>query len=546
MKKSPFFSTVFLIVFAAAACVAAMGIVHSAAAADHKYGGVMVVGWTQEPKHLFPSMEATIQAGLLHRAGLYETLVGFSPDLKPVPFLAKSWKKEDGGKKWIFNLVDQARWHDGKPLTAADVKFTIEYVKANQLSSALPYVTDISRVETPDDTTVEVYYEEPIAAVLSNFQYLYILPEAHFKNITGDAALSYTNPDPVGSGPFRFVNWKKSSEIVLKANEDYWQGRPYLDMIVFKYYNNKNSLLLAMKSGEIHAIPWEISVIAAEELKKTDGIKVSVDQDIYYRWINFNVSDFGQQNPTLRDRSVRLALNHAIDRPYLCELIHSGYVTPGVQIVQPSLKMWFNKALQPYEFNLKLANDILDKAGYTDKDADGVRKRKDGVRLEYDVLTLQRFPEEVRAAEHIRGTWEKIGVKLNIQVVDGATILSKLFPNYEQDMYLWGFDGRPDPTFILGLTTTAQIQNYNGAGYSNPVFDALYELQKKTTDLERRQYIVGRMQSILHEDAPHAVLYNMSSIAAYNSNKFGGFVRMPTGIFSNLNAFSLKSVYKLK
>jgi peptide/nickel transport system substrate-binding protein len=543
VKKSTFFNALVVLVITA---IVIMGIVQPAAAADKKYGGVMVVGWTQEPKHLFPSMEATIQAGLLHRAGLYETLVGFDTELKPIPWLAKSWKEEEGGKKWTFNLVDNAKWHDGKPLTAKDVKFTIEYVKANQLSSALPYVADISRVETPDDYTVVIYYDEPIAGVLSNLQYLYILPEEHFKDITGDKALSYTNPNPIGSGPFKFVAWKKSSELVLKANEDYRQGRPYLDTIVFKYYNNKNSLLLAMKSGEIHAIPWEISVISAEELKKTEGIEVTVDENIYYRWINFNVSDFGKQNPTLRDRSVRLALNHAIDRPYLCDLIHAGYVTPGIQIVQPSLEMWFNDSLHPYVFDIDLANNILDKAGYTEKDDDGVRKSADGVRLEYDLLALQRFPEEVRAAEHIRGTWKEIGVKLNIQVVDGATILSKLFPNYEQDMYLWGFDGRPDPTFILGLLTKDQIQNYNGAGYANPVYDALYELQKKTTDLAQRQYIVDRMQSILHEDAPHAVLYNMSSIAAYNSDKFAGFVQMPTGIFSNLNAYSLKEAHLLK
>ena len=491
-------------------------------------------------------MEATIQAGLLHRAGMYDTLVGFATDFKPIPWLAESWQKADEGKKWTFNLVKNAKWHDGKPLTSKDVKFTIEYVKTNQLSSALPYVADISRVETPDDYTLVVYYDEPIAGVLSNFQYLYILPEAHYKDITGDKALAYTNPNPVGSGPFKFVAWKKSSELVLKANEDYWQGRPYLDMVIFKYYNNKNSLLLALKSGEIQAIPWEISVISAEELQKTDGLEVTVDENIYYRWINFNVSDFGEQNPTLRDRSVRLALNHAIDRNYLCDLIHAGYVTPGIQIVQPSLEMWFNDSLKPYQYNIALANDILDKAGYTEKDEDGVRKSKDGVRLEYDLLVLQRFPEEVRAAEHIRGTWEKIGVKMNIQTVDGATILSKLFPKYEQDMYLWGFDGRPDPTFILGLTTTGQIQNYNGAGYSNPVYDALYELQKKTTDLEKRQYLVDRMQAILHEDAPHALLYNMSSIAAYNSKQFAGFVQMPTGIFSNLNPYSLKGVYKLQ
>ncbi len=514
--------------------------------AEVKEGGTLVIGWTQEPKHLFPLMEATIQGGLIHRAGLYETLVGLNERLEPVPMLAKSWDQEENGTKLTFHLVDKAKWHDGKPLTSKDVKFTVEYVQENKLSSAMPYVRDIARVEAPDPTSVVVYYEKPIAGVINNFQYLFIVPEDHLKDITGKDALSYTNPNPVGSGPFKFVSWKKTNEIVLTANPDYWQGRPHLDRVIFKYFANVNTLLLALKSGQIDVIPWELTEMAAEEFKSLPEIEVTVDPNIYYRWINFNVSEFGKQNPTLRDRSVRIALNHAIDRKYLADLIHLGYVTPGTQVVQPSTPFWCNKNLHPYEFNLDLSNNILDKAGYTDRDKDGVRKSKAGTRLEYDLLVLQRFTEEVRAAEHIRDTWKEIGIKLNIQVVDGATILSKLFPNYEQDMYFWGFDGRPDPSFILGILTKDQIQNYNGAGYNNPVYDALFELQKTLTNVDERKKVVFKMQEILHIDAPHAVLYDMSAIAAYRSDKVAGFVRMPAGIFSNLNTYCLKKAHLIK
>ncbi len=511
-----------------------------------KDGGTLIVGWTQEPKHLFPPMEATIQAGLLHRAAFYDTLVGYSQNMEPVPWLAKSWDSSEQGKTWTFHLVENAVWHDGKPLTAEDVKFTIEYIKDNKLTSHYPYVKDITSVETPDPYTIKVSYKEPIAAVLFKFQNIYILPKHIHQDITGEKALTFTNPNPIGSGPFKFVGWKKKKKLLLEANEDYWNGRPHLDRIIFQYYTNVNSLLFALKAGEIDAIPWELSPIAANKLKEASDIEVAVHENIYYRWLNFNVSDFGQQNPTLRDKNVRVALNHAIDRQEICDLVHSGYVTPGIQVVQPSLPYWFNKQLKPYEFNLDLANAILDKAGYTKRDNKGIRLSEDGTKLEYDLLVLQRFTEETRTAEHIRGTWKQIGVKLNIQVMDGATILSKLFPNYEHDMYLWGFDGRPDPSFILSLFTKGQIQNYNGAGYNNPVYDALYEQQNKITDRSKRKEIVDRMQSILHQDAPHALLYNMSAIAAFNSKKFEGFVPMTAGIFSNLNAYSLRKVHLVK
>jgi peptide/nickel transport system substrate-binding protein len=266
-----------------------------------------------------------------------------------------------------------------------------------------------------------------------------------------------------------------------------------------------------------------------------------MNDNLYYRWLNFNVSGGG--NPALADRKVRQALNHAIDRDFLVALIHRGYASPGVQIIQKASGYWFNDNLTPYKFDLEYSKQLLKEAGYIDRDGDGIRENEDDVSLEITLMVINRWPEELKSAEQIKQWWQKIGVKLNIQSAEAGTILSKTVP-LEHDMYFWGFSGNPDPTFSLNIMLERQIGMWNGSGYANPVYDALFDAQRKEIDPKDRQAIIYHMQEIVHQDAPHAVLYYMKSIGAYRADRFEGFVNMPTGILSQLNSFSLRNVHQ--
>jgi len=511
-----------------------------------EYGGTLTVGWLQEQDTLNPLTTVTVQGELVFRGLLYDTLVGYDENLEPVSWLAKSWQRSEDGLQWTFQLVRNAKWHDGEPLTAEDVKFTINYIKDNELPAKLPFVENIDKVEVPDRYTVKIYYKEPIATVLSDFQGLYIIPKHKWEKISGEEAAKYSNPHPIGSGPFKFVRWEKKKETVYEVNTEYWQGRPYIDKVVFKYFASVNPMLLTLKKGEIDVIPWEIPEKSIKALERLPNIKVTEADRLYYRWISINSSRFGKQNPTLRDSRVRLALNHAINRELLINLIHLGHASPGVSIIAKATPFWFNNNLKPYEFNLSKAREILEEAGYKDRDGDGIRESTDGTKLEYTLLVLARWPEEMRAAEKIREWWEEIGVKLHLESADGGTICSYIYPNYEQDMFLWGYSARPDPNFSLSILLERQIQMWNDSGWVNPEYDALYDKQLHTLDRAERQRIVYRMQEIVYKNAGATVLYYMKTIGAYRSDRFAGFVNMPNGIMSMLNAYSLRNVHQVK
>lgn len=508
-------------------------------------GGTLRVGWTQEPDTLNPLVYETVQAGLIFREGLYETLVGVSAELTPEPLLAESWESSDDGRVWTFDLVQNATWHDGEPFTAADVKFTIEYIQSNEIPGLLAYVQGISSVEAPDDHTVVISYDEPLATTLYDLQSVWIVPQHIWEGISGEGegALTFPNPNPIGTGPFKLVRWDKQQELVLEANDDYWQGRPSLDRVVFEFFSNFGTMLLSLKEGTIDVIPWEIPPTAVSELEKEPSIEVARQPNLYYRWINFNVS--GQGNPALADKNVRLALNHAIDRQFLANLIHQGNVDLGVQIVQKATPFWFNNNLKPYEFNLDMSRSLLSEAGYEDRDGDGIREGEDGTPLSFNLFIINRWPEAVNAAEQIKNWWKEIGVDLTLQPADAGTILADVL-ELKHDMYFWGFSGNPDPTFSLNIMLERQIGQWNGSGYANPTYDTLFDAQKTAIDQGERREIVYQMQEILHEDAPHVVLYYMSAIGAYRADKFTGFVEMPTGIMSQLNAHSLLNVRMVK
>lgn len=515
------------------------------AAPEAVEGATLRVGWAQEPDTLNPLVYETVQAGLIFREGLYETLVGVSTDLTPEPLLAESWEVSDDGRAWTFNLVDGVTWHDGEPFTASDVKFTIEYIQANELPGLLAYVQGISGVEAPDDRTVVISYDEPLATTLYDLQSLWIVPEHVWQDVSGEGegALTFANPNPIGTGPFKLVRWDKQQELVLEANNDYWQGRPALDRVVFEFFSNFGTMLLSLREGTIDVIPWEIPPTAVAELESDPSVEVVTEPNLYYRWINFNVS--GQGHPALADRDVRLALNHAIDRQFLADLIHQGNVELGVQIVHSATPMWFNENLQPYQFDLEMARNLLAEAGYEDTDGDGIREGGDGTPLSFNLFIINRWPEAVNAAEQIKNWWADIGVEVTLQPADAGTILADVL-ELTHDMYFWGFSGNPDPTFSLNIMLEEQIGQWNGSGYVNPEYDELFAAQRRALDDEERQDIVYQMQEMLHDDAPHAVLYYMSSIGAYRADKFTGFVAMPTGIMSQLNAHSLLNVHAVE
>ena len=298
---------------------------------------------------------------------------------------------------------------------------------------------------------------------------------------------------------------------------------------------------MSLKQGDIDVIGSELTPVAARAISREKQIKVVKSPNLYYRHICINTSDFGQGHPALREVKVRQALAMAVDKEYLVKMIHSGFASPGVSLVMEAIPFYFNKSITPYTFDLKQAAGLLDEAGW-EMGANGIRS-KDGKELRLNLLVISRWPEEMRAAEMIRKWWQEIGVALSLQSADAGTILAQIFPDYKQDMYLWGFSGQPDPNFSLSIYMTSQIQKWNGAGYKNPEYDTLFDQQQRAVDPNKRQALIHKMQAIHYRDSPSIVLYYMNALGAYRSDDLEGFTEnMAGGLLSFLNRDNFTNV----
>lgn len=512
------------------------------------YGGTLRIGWAQEPESLNPLICGTIQGYAILRPLVYDSLLSYDTELEPAAKIAQSWELSADNETWTFQLATNVTWQDGNPLRASDVKFTYDYLKGLGTAAGYlaPYVEYVESVEASDAYTVVIKTDGPITSMLYDVIHLPILPEQVWSSWTAANVSEFTNVPALGSGPYKLVDWKIGEYIELEAYEDYWRGRPYLDKIYFQYFSARETMVQSLQAGTIHVIPWEVPPTLMKMLGEDPDIKTVTAPNLYFREISINVADFGTQNPTLRDRNVRQALSMAVDKDFLVSSIHLGYAEAGTSIVHKANPYWFNSTIEPFEYNLTVASQLLTDSGYVDIDDDGVRESPNGTKLEYTLLVLNRWPEELRAAEIIQGWWSDIGVKLNLQVADGPTICSYIYPEYSQDMFLWGYSGTPDPSSILRVMYSPQIQNWNDCGYNNSRYDELYDEQLTAMDPVKRKEIVNEMQGIVHFDAPYIVLYYTDATAAYRTDEFTGFVNMPCGIVSYLNYHTFVNVHLIR
>jgi peptide/nickel transport system substrate-binding protein len=521
-----------------------MGTMGVAKAADEiPTGGILRIGWMQEQDTLNPFVTNTVQGRMMLKL-LYDGLLMWNKTLVPAPRLATTYTKSTDGLTYTYTLADNAVWSDGQPVKASDVKFTFDLIKDQKLSAFYDQVKYMSSVTTNGDHEVTVVYNTTVGTVLSDMCLVPILPEHIWTGKTKDQIMVDTNDHPVGSGPWKLESWTKQTSVVLDANKDYFMGAPYIDRVVFQYYSNSEAMINALKNGEIDMIPKELPATSLSVLNQQTDIKVATNTDLYYREISINCNENGQGNPTLRDVHVRQALAMATDKQTLVDLVQLGYAEPGSTIVQKAASYWWNPDIQLFPFDISAANDLLNASGYIDIDHDGIRESPNGtVKMSYTLLVLSRWPEEMRTGQQLQTWWAQIGVKLEVVSADANTINSYVYPDYKQDMFLWGYSGQPDPNFSLLIMLSNQVGDWNDCGYRNASYDALYDQQAMATDPVARRTIVYQMQDIIYKDSPYLVLYYMSAKGAYRIDKFTGFVNMPTGLLSDVNVYTLKEVH---
>lgn len=493
------------------------------------------IGWAGSPDTLNPGTAVLSEAYTVFEL-VYDSMFQLQLDGSYTPELAESYTLSDDGKVWTFTIREGIQWHDGEPLTAADIAFSYNLYKDQEGFPFLPvYTTYFETVEAPDAKTVVITLSEAIPNMESQLVFLYVIPEHIWGALEGDAITAFENEAMIGSGPFRVAEYSQNQFIRLAAVKEHYLQGPLVDEVIFQTFDNQDALVQALRTGQVDMIT-EMPNTAVPSLRDAENIALvsgppaspSVS-DIIFNVVtpeNCPPEDgVCSGHPALQDQTVRVALAHATDLQQIVDVTLLGLGTPGFTLIPDSLGVWYNDSIEPYAYDVALANQMLDDAGYLDTDGDGTRELPDGSQP----LSLRvNWPSDStwasRGAELLSGMWQQVGVATELQALDADALTAVCCPTFDYDVILWGWGSDPDPGFLLSVMTTDEIPTGNSeTGYSNPAYDDLFAQQAVELDLDRRQEIVWEMQQIVHDDAIYLTFYGQA-VQAYRTDRFTGWI----------------------
>ena len=467
----------------------------------------------------------------------YDMLLNFDQKtMEAAPGLATEVPtKENGGISedglvYTFKIREGVTWHDGTPFTSKDVAFTYRFVLDNKIGAYNNYLPFEPTFETPDDHTFVWTMSEPNLSPLAP-PFIPILPEHIWAKYDGDAftARRFENIPAVGTGPFQLVEWQEGQFWRTEANPDYWGGAPHVDEVVFRSFDNQEAMALALREGEVDIVSGLIPSLA-QSLEDAPNVDVheAEAREFLNLAFNFRTDKTSTAHPALHDLQVRLAIAHAIDKQALVDRVLLGTGTVGSSIVVPSNRWhWEPAPDQVQEFDLDLARNLLDDAGYDDTDGDGVREMPGGGEpLQLEIVTVNSVSSSQPSGKLIASWLGEIGIDVVlIPMSDGR--VNEAWTDGTFDAYMWGWNPDPDPDFILSVFTTDQCMNWSDGCYSNPEVDRMYAEQQLASELEDRQRIVAEMQEFLYEDVAQVILYYESDLEAYRTDTFTNWVPTP-------------------
>jgi peptide/nickel transport system substrate-binding protein len=469
----------------------------------------------------------------------YDLLVDSSPeDSSPVPGLADSWETSDDGLTWTFHLNKDARWHDGKPVTSEDVAYTYRRILDEEQGLYIDAVKQIESIETPDEHTVVFTTRKPSVQMLNT--YVYILPKHIWKDVPPEETKSFKNEPVIGSGPFQAVEWKEGQFARLETNPDYFRGTPKIDEIIFQFYDNDDTMVQALKNGDVDYI-YNLPINLFKSLQNQEGIETNSAPDPGFTELGLNLYEPSPEaieqfdapetttgNPALLDPLVREAINWSIDEKALTGKILQGEGIPGSTLVPPALAK-YHLELDDSElqgFDIKRSKDLLGQAGWEDTNGDGTVD-KNGEELELRLFVRSEDKDSVTAGQFIEDWFQEAGIGLETKAI-GDTALTDAIYAADYDMFIWGWGSEADPDFILSVLTCDQIMGWSDTFWCNDDYSRMYAEQKEQLDLDERAATIKEMQRIAYEDNPYVIFYYDNQTEAWRTDKFEGWTKTPT------------------
>jgi peptide/nickel transport system substrate-binding protein len=458
---------------------------------------------------------------------VYSGLVRYDKDLKIEGELAESWEISADNLTLTFHLRQGVTWHDGAPFTAEDVLFTYRlYIDPKTPTAYAEQYRQVATAEVLDPTTFRVTYRQPLAKALISWGELSVLPRHLLEG--KDVTKSPLARKPVGTGPYRFVEWLPGEKIVLEANPDYFEGRPYIDRVVYRIIPDESTMFLELQAGGLDSMG--LNPIQYQTQTDSPAFKRQFSKYRYpafaYTYLGYNL-----KRPLFQDKRVRQALSYAINKKEIVEGVLLGLGQEATGPYKPGT--WpYNPAVKRYPYDPGKARALLAEAGWTDSDGDGVLD-KDGKSFSFTIVTNQGNDQRVKSGEIIQRRFREIGVDVKLRVIEWASFLNEFVNpgNFDATILGWTVPIDPDGYNVWHSSKTGP-RELNFIGFKNPEVDELLEKGRRTLDPAERKKYYDRFQEILAEEQPYTFLYVPDALPVVAS-RFQGIEPAPAGITYN-------------
>ena len=455
---------------------------------------------------------------------VYDSIIEFGPNGTFIEGLAESWSVDDSGLVWTFKIRDGITFHDGTPCTAEEVAWSLTWMEEIDFDSIAYMWSDLfEEVVALDANTLQITTMSPISYMEYALSYSFVVPQSVWGEMADhDTMAAYTEVDATtGTGPFIVNEWVPDEYLILDRNDAYWGAVPAFDQLIFQQYATEDAMVNALLASELDGIAFAPATAIAT-LKEDPSIAVNIFESWGVDELTINSYAEGTQPASLNDPVVRLAMEYAIDRDQINDVVYLGYYTPATTIFAPVLSDWHNDQIETISFDLAMANQTLDDAGYIDGDGDGVREYSDGTPMSYRFL-IDDAASSARLAEVIQNGLAQAGIGISIEAVDYNTQMNNVFYYYDYDLTYWSWGADPDPDFLGTVFSCDQLWWWNDSGYCDAEYDALYAASRTAIDKTERADLVWQMQEKIYNDRPWIVLLYGSVMSSYRTDRFTGF-----------------------
>ncbi|MGE4579637.1 MAG: peptide-binding protein [Desulfuromonadales bacterium] len=489
------------------------------------YGDTIVMGSIGDASNLLPVLASDSSSSDINGL-IYNGLVRYDKNFTIEGELAESWTISDDNRTLTFKLRPDVRWHDGTPFTSADVLFTYQlYVDPNTPTAYAEQYRLVKKAEAPDPLTFRVSYEEPLATALISWG-VSIMPRHLLEG--KDITQSPLSRAPVGTGPYVFKEWSPGEKIVLEANEDYFEGKPYIKRVLYRVIPDQSTMFLELLSGGLDYMG--LNPIQFETQTETPAFRRRFNKYRYpssgYTYLGYNL-----RKALFQDKRVRQAISYAIDKNELIDgvLLGLGQVATGPY--KPG--SWaYNPQVKTYAYDPERSRALLAEAGWQDHDGDGILDRE-GKPFSFTIVTNQGNDQRIKSGEIIQRRLREVGIEVRLRVIEWASFLKEFINPGNFDATILGWTIPPDPdSYNVWHSSKTRPGELNFVQFRHPEVDELLEKGRRTLSQEERKKLYDRFQEILAEEQPYTFLYVPDALPVV-AERFRGIEPAPAGIMHN-------------